>query len=98
MIRKISKQKCAEYLQGFLEQEKKISELSSFLNKFGIDINNYEDKYCSFAKELLAVEIGCSVDDIDWWLYEDVEKIYYINKKPLSVKKPEEFINYYRKD
>ena len=45
--------------------------------------------------EIINQDLGIKdIDLIDWWLYENVEKIIYLNKKCISVKTLEELYDF----
>lgn len=65
--------------------------------KHGVDLINYENYYSDSTYKLLAFIVGdgkFSIDEIQWWLYEDVEKIYYFKDKEYNVEKVEDFVDY----
>ena len=71
---KISKEEFIEIVYSLKEQSDKHKELY----KFGIDLINYESNYekCfSVLKKIVFNEK--QLDLIDWWLYEDVEKVLF---------------------
>ncbi len=46
---------------------------------YHIDLINYENEYTTLLLETIVYELFfANKDDIDWWLYEDVEKVYYL--------------------
>ena len=57
-----------------------------------VDIGNY------VAEELIdMININLELEDtnlLDWWLYEDVEKIIYIDDKPVKVGTLDELWDY----
>lgn len=57
-----------------------------------VDIGNY------VAEELIdMININLELKDtnlLDWWLYEDVEKIIYIDDKPVKVETLDELWDY----
>jgi signal recognition particle GTPase len=57
-----------------------------------VDIGNY------VAEELIdMININLELEDtnlLDWWLYEDVEKIIYIDDKPIKVETLDELWDY----
>ncbi len=75
-----------------------------YLYKHGVDLTNYENGYREVALNLVAQmfkhytgSIGDVRGDIEWWLYEKVDKVYFINKKKVSVKTAKQFIEVSRK-
>ncbi len=74
-----------------------------YLYKHG-NLTNYENGYREVALNLVAQmfkhytgAIGDVRGDIEWWLYEKVDKVYFINKKKVSVKAAKQFIEVSRK-
>ena len=67
-------------------------------NNFGKSLETVCDSYCLYGTKnkiyssllLLLKEIFNDKSDwIDWWIYENVDKVVYINKKKRKVHTPE---------
>lgn len=83
-------------LSEFAEREHiKIREL----NSIGINMVEFDDPLIQATKELISIGTGAQCEDIDWWLYDKVDKVYFIKdadgESVLSVEKAEDFLNYY---
>ena len=73
--------------------------------KHGVDLINYENHYSKVALDFIAFNLFLMNkknkkseeiirEDIDWWLYEDVEKKIWIKKKEYDVEKAENFVKF----
>jgi hypothetical protein len=92
-----------ECLQKMQEENEKRKDIY----KYGVDLANYENKYFEVAIDLLsAVFLNFSKNDfhnekyikdcIEWWLFEDVEKILILdNEKEVDVTKARDFVELY---
>ena len=91
-----------------LKKIKEISEKTHTLYKLGVDLIEFENGTELLTKSLALLLVGEkdykeAIDDIDWWLYEDVEKKIYLNgKKTIDVETAEQFVDWlvdwYKKD
>ena len=86
------KELCIDVLKRLKDEVAK----RDLIYEHGVDLINYENTYTACCLELLSEVSNIPIDDIDWWLYEDVDKIYYLNDdKEISVDTAEELYNYY---
>jgi len=93
---------------GALKKIKEISEKTHTLYKLGVDLIELENGTEPLTKSIALLLVGEkdykeAIDDIDWWLYEDVEKkIYLKGKKTIEVETAEQFVDWlvdwYKKD
>lgn len=71
----------------------------------GIDLINYENNYTKVALDLITFNLFLMnkktkkseediKEEIGWWLYEDVEKKYWVGKKEYDVKDAKDFIKF----
>lgn len=91
-----------------LKKIKEISEKTHTLYKLGVDLIEFENGTEPLTKSIALLLVGEkdykeAIDDIDWWLYEDVEKKIYLNgKKTIDVETAEQFVDWlvdwYKKD
>lgn len=83
-----------------LKKIKEISEKTHTLYKLGVDLIEFENGTELLTKSLALLLVGEkdykeAIDDIDWWLYEDVEKKIYLNgKKTIDVETAEQFVDW----
>ena len=70
------------------------------LYEYGIDLINYEREYLTGFIDLISFLTGKdSQEEIEWWIYEDVEKIYYMpDGTQVNVKKAEDLLEYLASD
>lgn len=73
-----------------LEKMKSEHDKRNVLYDHGVDLINYENYIQTVALDLIVYLIGDKKhkDDVEWWLYESVDKIYYIkdkNKKEVQI-------------
>jgi len=88
-----------------LELLKKEVDKRDIVYEHGVDLINYENYYTKTALDLIAFNLFLMNkknekseeqirSDIDWWLYEDVEKKIWINKKEYNVEKAKNFVKF----
>jgi hypothetical protein len=71
--------------------------LSALINKVtdGSSVVTIGNDLVSEIINIINEDMGIEDKDlIEWWLYEDVDKIIYVDKKPISVKTLEEFYDF----
>ena len=84
-----------------LSKLKAQSEKENEIYKHGVDLTNFEKEPEEHLKVMIAEIVGCSKEEIDWWLYESVEKAYWVTQSPeepkqkFDVESPEEFIAFF---
>jgi hypothetical protein len=61
---------------------------------YGVDLSNYENEYTICLMKCLVFILNKDniKDDIEWWLYEDVDKIMWINDKKYNVQNSYDFL------
>lgn len=75
------------------------------LFKYGVDLINYENLYTEAVLDIITFNIYLinkkyekSEKEIreylEWWLYEDVEKKIWIDKRIYKVDNPQKFLNF----
>ena len=80
-----------EYLLSLRTEHEKRSDIY----KYGVDLSNYNDINLNVAIQSVA-ELICIlynnitikeriVGDIEWWIYETVEKKYYVTKDNIKI-------------
>lgn len=94
-MKKETKKMICEALLAIKKEQDKCHELY----KLGVDLINYEEVHLHHLIKCLAgyFEHKNAKDEIEWWLYEHVKKIYYkagTNKILKNVEKVEDFVNY----
>ena len=82
-----------------LKKIKEISEKTHTLYKLGVDLIEFENGTELLTKSLALLLVGEkdykeAIDDIDWWLYENVKKEITIDKKVYNVAKTEDFVDW----
>lgn len=82
----------ATLLQNIKDEYLKSHEAYSTLYSIGIDVANYENKSLDFVVFFLADFLELKTEEIDWWLFESVDKIYYVNDKEFNVENAFDFI------
>lgn len=65
--------------------------------KHGVDLINYENEYSTLVIDLILKHLPfMKKDDLEWWLYEDVEKIYYFpDDLNIDLSKAVDFLEYH---
>lgn len=64
------------------------------LRDYGIDLTNFENYYEILLINLVSRLSGKEKDEVEWWLYENVEKIYYLGEKEYNVEKAIDFLSF----
>ena len=89
--------------ETFVKIIKNIQEQDQIDNSFGKALETVCDSYCIYGTKnkiysslfILLQEIFNDKDAyISWWIYEDVEKVVYINKKKKSLKTPQRLYDF----
>ena len=70
------------------------SSVNKKLREYGIEITNFENYYEILLIKLISKLSEINKEEVEWWLYEDVEKKYYIERKSYDVSKPRDFLNF----
>lgn len=83
-----------------LNSIKKSVENNDNAYKLGIDLTNFDSELTANCVNVLSLLTNIPVDEINWWLFEDVKKIYYVTNKDgtkehFDVSSPEKFYDYY---
>lgn len=83
-----------------LNNIKKESERCHELYKLGVDLSNYEEGITTSCIEMISILIGTEKEEVEWWLFDQVDKIYYFDnmKTKFDVNKAEDFVDYYLKE
>lgn len=88
--------KLKERLAQCLTTLKAETEKRDEIYKHGVDLSNYDQTYITELIGLIVFLIEKDVkDEIEWWIYENVEKVYSFNDgTKLNVEKPEDLIQH----
>lgn len=73
--------------------------------KYGVDLSNYNNEGIRVALEMITYNLFLMNkqvqkseeqirDLIDWWLYENVDKVIHVNKKKYNVESSKSFIKF----
>ncbi len=83
-----------KYYSKVLERIKKEHEKRNILYDHGVDLINYQNEYTTLLLESIVFELPfLSDEDLGWWLYEDVTKVYYMKDETVvSVRTAFEFL------
>ena len=97
-ISKYSKEQI-KFLSDILERMRKEVNKRSEIYKHGVDLANYENKFTSCAVDLLDnLFDGKAKEEIEWWLWDNVDKVYYkeIDSDEIlaNVEKAEDFVRF----
>jgi len=95
------KEKIIEWLKIL----KKEVDKRNVIYEYGVDLINYENAYSQAAIEMIVYSLFLMnkttekseaqiKDEVGWWLYEDVEKKYWVKKKEYNVEKAEDFVKF----
>lgn len=89
-----------DYAVKVLKRIKKIQENYHKLKELGVDLIDYEDGV-NLLEESIAVLFSKDdktfeniLNDVQWWLYEGVEKKITYNDRVILVTEPEDFIDW----
>ena len=92
----LSKEKFIEYLTAITKYNEEADKLSDFF-----EANLFESPLFTKATNLTNIvisylsDVNEYVEDlINWWLYEDVDKVLHYKDKEISVKTIDELYNY----
>ncbi len=67
-----------KFYASVLTTIKRETDKRDVLYTHGIDLVNYENAYTEQLLSVIQHNLEfLSRDDLDWWLYDDVEKVYY---------------------
>lgn len=84
---------------NILERIKKEESKRDVFYEHGIDLINYENEYKLCLMDCLCFVLS-RIDDsiawkeyIEWWLYESVDKIIWINDEEFNVESAEQLLN-----
>lgn len=84
-------------LTGIKQEQEKRNEIY----KHGVDLINYENGYLTELLDLITFLLGKDKkEEVDWWLFEDVDKIYYFNdgREDKNVNNVRDFVEYMMED
>jgi len=70
----------------------------SKIYKYGVDLANYENGYLESLIDLVSHILHDKKEEIEWWLFEDVKKQYFIKDLIFDVEKPKDFVNFLLSD
>ena len=82
-----------DFIIKSLTEIKNIQEKKSQALKLEIDILDFPDAV-DIAIKAISRLLGGKEDYIDWWLYEDVNKIIYDGDEEFNVEKVEDFVEW----
>jgi hypothetical protein len=89
-----------EHAINVLNRIRSIQDTKSKLRELGVDLIDYQDGVNLLEKSVAILfaqdeqQFGVVLDDIQWWLYEEVEKVITLNGKRIDVTSPEAFVNW----
>ena len=98
-FRTYDKERFCDSLRNILNYYKKLEELEDVLNCVLREspIGESESFIITDLIRALANDDSETMDDIEWWLYEDVEKEWIINGELVKVETPEQFYDALKK-
>lgn len=86
-----------ETLLKIKEHDEKVHKLYTL----GVDIIDFDNSFSQLEKSIPTLlrkekdkQFGYIQDLVGWWLYEDVDKIIYVDDIEINVDKVEEFVDY----
>lgn len=82
------------FCADILERMKKENEKRNVLYEHGVDLCNYQNDYFTCAIDSVEFMLSGWKDEIEWWLFESVEKRYWLDKVEHNVEKAEDFIRF----
>lgn len=78
---------------------RKIQEEKNVIIQYGVDLTNYESGIHERLTALCSLLLGCSIEDIEWWLYDSSEghRQYTFNNSDIQIdlETPEAFATYH---
>lgn len=78
-----------------LDSLKKEGDKRDEIYKHGVDLSNYENEYSIVAINLLVHMLGGYKDEVEWWLYENVDKVYFREGLPdYNAENSTDFVNF----
>ena len=98
-FRTYDKERFCDSLRNILNYYKKLEELEDVLNCVLREspIGESESFIITDLIRALANDDSETMDDIEWWLYEDVEKEWIIDGELVKVETPEQFYDALKK-
>ena len=98
-LRIYDKERFCNSLRNILNYYKKLEELEDVLNFILREspISESESSIITDLIKALANNDENTVEDIEWWLYEDVEKEWIIDGELIKVETPEQFYDALKK-
>ena len=98
-FRTYDKERFCDSLRNILNYYKKLEELEDVLNCVLREspIGESESFIITSLIRALANDDSETMDDIEWWLYEDVEKEWIIDGELVKVETPEQFYDALKK-
>lgn len=81
---------------------KSLDDMKAEINKrnviaqYGVDLANYENTYFTVSLNLLTHLLGGGEEEINWWLFESVDKVYFHTdgRPDANVENSSDFIDY----
>ena len=90
-----------DYIIETLLKIKEHDEKVHALYTLGVDIIDFDNSFSQLEKSIPTLlrkerdkQFGYIQDLVGWWLYEDVDKIIYVDDIEVNVDKVEEFVDY----
>jgi hypothetical protein len=88
-----------EFCASILERIKKEVDKRNVLYDYGVDLINYENEYTSCLMDSLCFILNKIKkmnwkEEIEWWLYEAVEKVIYYKDNKVSVETAQQLLNF----
>jgi len=89
----MKEEKC-RFCASILDRIKKEIDKRNVLYDHGVDLINYENEYTTCLMDCLVhiLDKKNIKEDIEWWLYEDVDKEMWINEIKYDVSDSYEFL------
>ena len=88
-----------EFCASILERIKTEVDKRNVLYDYGVDLINYENEYTFCLMDSLCFILNKIKkmnwkEEIEWWLYESVDKIIYYKDKKISVETAQQLLNF----
>jgi hypothetical protein len=81
------------FYASILSIMKEEHEKRNVLYEHGVDLLNYNDMYYNCLMNVLVYNLDMDMrEPIEWWLYEDVEKVVEFNGVEYDVSNPVDFL------
>ena len=65
------------------------------IHECGVDLINYENEYFACLTDAINYIAGKDItEDVLWWLFESVEKKYWVDKEEFNVESAEDLLRF----